>query len=303
MRVLTPVYLTGIFHKKGEIAPRLVSAFRMMVYAYHRANPRPMPWRETDDPYRILVSEIMLQQTQVERVKLKYAEFLTAFPTVHELAAAPLSDVLQVWQGLGYNRRAMFLKRCSEEIVNRRAGQFPCTIDELQALPGIGHYTARAVAAFAYGVAEPLIETNIRTLFIHFFFHGRDEVSDREIMPLVAASLDHENPREWYYALMDYGVMLKQTHLNPGRRSRHHTQQSRFEGSNRQLRSRLLQEIMKDPEIPLNKLLTLLVAEREPVERNLEALRREGFLVKHRSGFRIADKKEGNAAALPPCST
>jgi len=300
VRLQAPTYLTNIFHNEGEISPQIVTSFRAAVYAYHRANPRPMPWRETGDPYRILVSEIMLQQTQVDRVRAKYTEFLGAFPTVHELAAAPLSDVLQVWQGLGYNRRALYLKRCSEEIVRDYAGHFPRTIDELQSLPGIGPYTARAVAAFAFGVAEPLIETNIRTVFLHMFFNNRENVCDSEIMPLIAAALDRDNPREWYYALMDYGAMLKQTNPNPGRRSRHHTQQSRFEGSNRQLRSRLLREIMEQPGITLEKLLSILAAEQEPVERNLEALQREGFLVKQRCGYRVTgEKNRGNAGALP----
>ena len=165
-----------------------------------------MPWRTTRDPYSILVSEIMLQQTQVERVKTKYTEFLAAFPTIESLASSLLTDVLRTWQGLGYNRRAIALKRCAEEIVSRYSGQFPRDTAELETLPGIGPYTARAVAAFAFGMAEPLIETNIRTVFIHFFFHGRDRVSDREIMPLVARTLDRHNPREWYYALMDFGV-------------------------------------------------------------------------------------------------
>jgi len=247
-----------------------------------------MPWRETGDPYRILVSEIMLQQTQVERVRAKYAEFLSVFPTVHELAAAPLSDVLQLWQGLGYNRRAIYLKRCCEEIVNDHAGQFPRTTGELQSLPGIGPYTARAVAAFAFGVAEPMIETNIRTIFLHFFFSGHEDVCDSEIMPLVEAVLDRDNPREWYYALMDYGAMLKKTHPNPGRRSRHHTLQSCFEGSNRQLRSRLLREIMKQPHVSLTGLAMALASDREVVKYNLEAMQREGFLVKQGQGYCIA---------------
>ena len=120
-------------------------------------------------------------------------------------------------------------------------------------------------------------------------------------MPLVAATLDRDNPRHWYYALMDYGVMLKQAHSNPGRRSRHHTQQSRFEGSNRQFRSRLLREIMAKPGITPDKLLTILAAEPETVERNLEALRREGFLVKRGRGYRVpGEKNGGNAPALPP---
>ena len=285
MNELTPEYLTGFFRMNAGLSPQILTSFREMIHAYYRANPRPMPWRETGDPYRILVSEIMLQQTQVERVRVKYAEFLTAFPTVCELAAAPLLEVLQIWQGLGYNRRAMYLKRCSEEIVNHCAGHFPRTVDELQSLPGIGPYTARAVAAFAFGVAEPLIETNIRSIFLHFFFHGSENVCDNEIMPLVASTLDRENPREGYYALMDYGVMLKQKHSNPGRRSRHHTQQSRFEGSNRQLRSMMLREVMRQQHITLKELIDVLPAERETVQRNLEAMQREGFLAKRGRGY------------------
>ncbi len=292
MKLLTPTNLTNVFQSTGELLPRTISAFRTMVYARFHANSRPMDWRETADPYHILVSEIMLQQTQVERVKLKYTAFLAAFPTVYELAAAPLSDVLQIWQGLGYNRRAMYLKRCCEEIVARFAGQFPHSVVELQSLPGIGPYTARAVAAFAFGVAEPLIETNIRTVFIHFFFHDHDVVSDSQVMPLIAATLDRDNPRCWYYALMDYGVMLKQTHPNPGRRSRHHVQQSRFEGSNRQLRSRILREVMVRPHISLKELVITLAVEPEMVRGNLEAMQREGLLEKESRGFCVSGENK-----------
>lgn len=288
MKPLTPAYLTSILCRTKMLPPQVIGAFRAMVYTYHRAHPRPMPWRETDDPYRILVSEIMLQQTQVERVMLKYAEFIHAFPTVQTLADALLSDVLHVWQGLGYNRRALYLKRCSEMIATQYSGCFPHTPVELQTLPGIGPYTARAVAAFAYGIAEPLIETNIRSLFIHFFFHGCEKVSDSRIMPLIAATLDRDNPREWYYGLMDYGAMLKQAHTNPGRRSSHHTQQSRFEGSNRQMRSRLLREIMVQPGITRDELIKIVAAGHETVEQNLDALQQEGFLLKQGDCFRIA---------------
>ncbi len=237
-----------------------------------------MPWRTTHDPYAILVSEIMLQQTKVERVRAKYAEFLDAFPTLEALASAPLTDVLRVWQGLGYNRRAIALKRCADEIVGNHVGRFPHTATELESLPGIGHYTARALAAFAFGIAEPLIETNIRTIFIHFYFHGRAKVSDREIMPLVAATLDRQDPRQWYYALMDFGVHLKQLHPNPGRRSSHHVAQSRFEGSNRQLRSRLLRAVIAGPGGTAAELAERLGAQAGDVDRNLAAMVREGFL-------------------------
>ena len=246
-----------------------------------------MPWRTTVDPYQILTAEVMLQQTQVERVKIKYAEFLSAFPTLTALASAPLADVLRVWQGLGYNRRALALKRCAEEIVSRYGGQLPRDTGELESLPGIGHYTARAVAAFAFGTAEPLIETNIRTVFIHFFFHGRDQVHDREIMPLVAATLDRHNPRQWYYALMDFGVWLKQLHPNPGRRSRHHAPQSRFEGSNRQLRSRLLRAVMVGPGVSAAELAGQLGADQGDVEKNLADMEREGFLCRTGSGYLV----------------
>jgi A/G-specific adenine glycosylase len=246
-----------------------------------------MPWRTTKDPYAILVSEIMLQQTQVGRVKVKYSEFLTSFPTLEDLAAASLADVLKLWQGLGYNRRALALKRCAEEIISRYAGEFPSQTDKLESLPGIGPYTARAVAAFAFGTAEPLIETNIRTVFIYFFFHGRDKVSDREIMPLVAATLDMQNPREWYYALMDFGVQLKQLHPNPGRRSRHHVQQSRFEGSNRQLRSRLLRALIANPGSTVTELIELLGGKPGDIKKNLANMEREGFINKIDNGYMV----------------
>ncbi|MGD0584226.1 MAG: A/G-specific adenine glycosylase [Oryzomonas sp.] len=280
-------YLTGHYHETGTLDPKTVKSFQKVISAHYRANPRPMPWRETRDPYRILISEIMLQQTQVERVKAKYAEFLAAFPTLSDLAGAPLPRVVRVWQGLGYNRRALALIRCAGEIMERFAGRFPTSIGEMESLPGIGPYTARAVAAFAFGTAEAFIETNIRTVFIHFFFHNRDKVGDREIMPLVAATLDRADPRTWYYALMDYGVMLKQNHPNPGRRSANHTRQSRFEGSNRQLRSRMLRAVMEQPGITAGALAELLGAEPEAVRHNLEAMQREGFFLKQGRGVAI----------------
>jgi len=285
---MNPEHLTGHYHETGSLDMKTVRAFRKAVYAHYRSTSRPMPWRETCDPYRILVSEVMLQQTQVERVRAKYVEFLAAFPTLGHLAAAPLPELLRVWQGLGYNRRAINLKRCAEEVVARFGGHFPTSTVELQSLPGIGPYTARAVAAFAFNRAEPFIETNIRTVFIHFFFHNREQVTDRELMPLVEATLDAPNPREWYYALMDYGVLLKQQHPNPSRRSAHHSRQSRFEGSNRQLRSRMLRAIMETSGMTLNGLAHRLGTEPAALAGNLATLEREGFIEQRKTGYAIA---------------
>jgi A/G-specific adenine glycosylase len=291
--LLDPATLTQRYQESGQLTSEVLRTFRTTILRQYHDTPRPMPWRTTHDPYEILVSEIMLQQTQVERVKSRYSEFLTVFPTLADLATAPLTEVLQVWQGLGYNRRAIALKRCAEEIVNNLGGQFPRAVEELESLPGIGPYTARAVAAFAFGIAEALVETNIRTVFIHFFFHDRDRVNDREIMPLVAATLDRENPREWYYALMDFGVSLKQQHPNPGRRSSHHTRQSRFEGSNRQMRSRLLQAVLEKPGISAVELAAQSGCGQEALERNLADLEREGFLSQTNGRYSVSDTKKG----------
>lgn len=199
-----------------------------------------LPWRQTSDPYRILVSEVMLQQTQVERVIPKYEAFLRAFPDVFSLAKAPVSSVLALWIGLGYNRRALYLKRTAEAIVERYGGIFPQTEKELQALPGIGAYTASAICAFAYNQSVVCIETNIRRVYIHEFFPERDDVSDKELLPHIQASVYHENPRQWYWALMDYGSHLKKSGVNPNRRSAHYSKQSTFVGSVREVRGAII---------------------------------------------------------------
>lgn len=187
----------------------------------------------------------MLQQTQTERVSAYYPKFLARFPDIRTLAGAPFRAVLEVWRGLGYNRRAFFLKRCAEEVVLRHDGVLPKDIEGLLSLPGIGPYTARAVLTFAFNQPHVFIETNIRAVYLHHFFPNRDGVSDREIVPLIEETLDRENPRNWYYALMDYGVHLKSVFPNPSRRSVHHTKQSRFLGSCRQIRGAILRVLSR----------------------------------------------------------
>jgi A/G-specific adenine glycosylase len=266
---------------------RAVAAFRQLIRDYYQSHGRRLPWRETFDPYPILVSEIMLQQTQVDRVREKYREFLALFPGFGALARAELSQVLSVWQGLGYSRRAKSLWLCAQAVVERYEGALPREIRDLEALPGIGPYTARAVAAFAFGAATPFIETNIRSVFIHHFFPDQEVVQDREILPLIERTLDREQPRDWYYALMDFGAMLKKTRGNPSRKSAHHVRQSPFEGSNRQQRSLILRSILAAPGLSEAQLVDHLAGEAASVSQNLQQLEREGFIRQESGRFSI----------------
>lgn len=272
-----------------DLTPEAVDRFRSEIYRHYHANPRPLPWRDTEDPYHILVSEIMLQQTRVERVIDKYREFLAVFPDVSSLAQAPLRDVLQVWQGLGYNRRAIALQETAKKVVHDFNGILPETVEQLQTLPGIGAYTAAAIAAFAFHRPVAFIETNIRTVYIHYFFPDRQKVKDSEIMPLVRTTLDPADPRTWYYALMDYGVMLKKTQPNPSRKSAHHSRQSRFEGSDRQIRGKILRLVLQRPHSKTEDIFQTLQEDPQRVERILEGLVKEKFLLKQGATYIIAE--------------
>jgi A/G-specific adenine glycosylase len=232
-----------------NITPKQVKAFQAQIWAFYRVSGRKnLPWRKTKNPYKIMVSEVMLQQTQVSRVLEKYPGFTRVFPTVEILAKAPLSEVLGVWQGMGYNRRGLALKRMAEKVMSEFKGKIPRERHELESLPGIGPYTAGAVRAFAWSVPEIFIETNIRRVYIHHFFSLGSStpklVSDKEIMPLVDATLDKENPREWYWALMDYGSHLpKVMKNNSNTQSKHYVKQTKFKGSLRELRGKILRAL------------------------------------------------------------
>ncbi|MFA4947693.1 MAG: A/G-specific adenine glycosylase [Candidatus Krumholzibacteriia bacterium] len=235
-------------------APREIGEFQAMIRAHYRAHGRRhLPWRRTRDPYCILVSEFMLQQTQVARVAGKYEPFIERFPDFASLARAPLRAVLLAWSGLGYNRRALNLREAARIVVSQFDGRLPRGFDDLRALPGVGPATAAEIMNFAFNEPRAFIETNIRAVYIHHFFPRRKRVADAEILPLIERTLDAKNPRRWFYALMDYGVMLKKSRPNPSRRSAHHTKQARFEGSDRQARGRIVRSLaerrMSDAEL------------------------------------------------------
>lgn len=263
-----------------KLGPREIRRFQGRIYAYYQKNRRVLPWRRTHDPYKILVSEMMLQQTQVKRVIEKYKKFLLRFPDIESVASAPLRAILEQWQGLGYNRRALALKRLATIVVDRYDGRIPSAVEDLKVLPGVGAATAGAVCAFAFDKPVVFLETNIRSVFIHFFFQDREGVKDSEILPLLAQTLDAKRPRLWYYALMDYGAGLKERHPNPGRRSAHYARQAPFEGSLRQVRGMILRALVKQPGISEAALVKEINRDEEIVREALRQLRSEGFIVK-----------------------
>jgi A/G-specific adenine glycosylase len=238
-----------------------------------------LPWRQVVTPYGVFVSEIMLQQTQVSRVLERYGRWLGRFPGFAQLAAAPTREVLDEWQGLGYNRRALWLKAAADMVAREYGGALPREVAELVKLPGVGPHTAGSMAAFAYEEPTVFIETNIRRGFIHEFFDGREGVSDAELRLLVEAAVqavvadDRESPREWYWALMDYGSDLAKRVPNPNRRSKHYAVQAAFEGSVRQLRGEVLRRLLAGP-----KTVTELAMEDSRLEAVLVSLEREGFV-------------------------
>lgn len=218
-----------------------------------------LPWRHIDDPYGVCVSEVMLQQTQVKRVLDYWESWMKAFPTIDALASASTSDVLLRWQGLGYNRRALALKRAADTCAAQYGGAMPATYEELIALDGIGPATAAGILSFAFQQPSVYLETNVRSVFLyHFFSDSTEKVSDRHIVPLVEQTCDTGDPRNWYYALLDYGAFLKRRVPNPSRKAKAYTRQAGFEGSRRQKRAFVLREVLANPGISLNQLHELL---------------------------------------------
>jgi len=272
------------FRSEG-LTPGVVRSFRRFLMHFYATRGRDLPWRRTIDPYRILVSEFMLQQTQVERVLPKYPEFLGHFPDIGTLARAPRHEVLLAWQGLGYNRRALALHGTARRVMEEFHGAIPLDRSTLDSFPGIGRATAGATVVFSTNRPEIFVETNIRRVYIHFFFPDAERVHDREIEPILKKTLLKKRPREFYYALMDLGSLLKREPGNPNARSATYSRQSTFQGSNRQVRGIILRYILGGGEIPEVELRYVVSIEPDRLERILGGLEREGFI--ERDGGRI----------------
>lgn len=274
-----------------KLTSEQVSDFQEIVWEYFRVHQRTLLWREDPSAYNVLVSEIMLQQTQVPRVTSKFVEFMARFPDVHSLAQAPLADVLTVWSGLGYNRRAKFLHEAAKKIIDEYDGNIPATQDELVMLPGIGSNTAGAILAYAYDQPVTYVETNIRTvLFHHFYADENVKVSDKELRELTEQVLDKENPREWYWALMDYGAHLKKTSGGRLEQSKHYKKQPLLKGSLREMRGRILKSLTAGSLD--EKSLRAAVQADERYTAAIEKLASEGLIVRTRDGISLTGQTD-----------
>ena len=241
---------------------------------------RDMPWRQDTRPYYVLVSELMLQQTQVDRVIPKFNAFIEAFPDESTLARASLSDVLILWQGLGYNRRAKFLHEAAKQIVSM--GVFPDTPLDLLALPGVGKNTAGAIQAYAYNKPAIFIETNVRTVYFHHFFGNGDLVDDAQIQALLEQTIDRNHPREFYWTLMDYGTHLKKHGVGKVTQSKHYKKQSALKGSVREIRGRIIALLATNDQDEMTLRSALPLDER--FDKALLGLVRDGLVTRHPDG-------------------
>lgn len=252
--------------------------FQEIIWQKGRELFRDMPWRSDTRPYYVMVSEIMLQQTQVERVVPKFEAFIERFPTVEVLSKATLGEVLRMWSGLGYNRRAKFLHETAMKIMGEYGGVFPETEKGLISLPGVGVNTAGAILAYSFNQPAIFIETNIRTVYFYHFFLKQNEVSDAELRAVVEATIDTEHPREWYWALMDYGSYLKRQGIGQNNKSRHYKKQTPLKGSMREVRGQIL-KFLTTADFEERELRIELLADQR-FEPALVSLEKEGLIAK-----------------------
>jgi A/G-specific adenine glycosylase len=276
-----------------EPSIRQIAEFREAVWAHYAQHGRQMPWREDTSPYKVLVSELMLQQTQVARVIPKFDAFIYTCPSFASLAEQPLSVVLGLWSGLGYNRRAKYLHQTACTVARDFNGQLPSIRAELESLPGIGKNTAGAILAYAFNEPAIFVETNIRTvLFHHLYPDAHDSVSDKELERLVELTLDAEDPRQWYWAMMDYGSYLKKSAGGRLRTSRHYVKQAPLKGSVREMRGRILKSLLGGA-LQEQQLHELVYGD-ERFETALRALVAEGFIERTPQGIRLTGAGQGS---------
>jgi A/G-specific adenine glycosylase len=266
------------------LSPERIQEFQKKVLSFYKKNGRMLPWRETTDPYKILLSELMLQQTQVNRVIRYYESWIARWPTIHALASASRVEVLQAWMGLGYNTRAMNLHKAARKIVTQFDSDVLEAMRQYKEIPGVGRYTSQAVQIFATNADLVTVDTNIRRIFIKEF-HLPETVSDKELWMLAERCLPNGRSREWHNALMDYGA-LHLTAQKTGIKSK--TRQSRFEGSDRQLRARIIRILLQNDESLMN-ISRILNVERTWLQRILEKLISEDIILKKNNRYYLKE--------------
>lgn len=276
-------------HTLQGLTPVVISHFQVAILEYYQENARVFPWRETPEPYAVMVSEIMLQQTQADRVVPKFLAFLELFPTPLVLSNASTPDLLGLWQGLGYNRRALNLRRTAEVLVKEYNGKIPSDLQQLLALPGIGPYTAGAIRAFAFDLPSSVIDTNIRRVYLHVFFPDRERVTDKELVPYIDATLYKPSSRYWYSALMDIGHLLPKHVGNANTRSRHYARQGPLVGSNREVRGMLITLLTSIKTINCTLLSKTLDLPTERINPAVAQLLAEGFLEQQGDVLHLAE--------------
>jgi A/G-specific adenine glycosylase len=263
------------------------NALSLAVWEHYRLYKRIFSFRQTTNPYHILVSEMMLQQTQVERVEPKYEQFIKRWPTLEALSQASLSEVLQMWKGLGYNRRALALHSIATSS-KQQSWQLPKTQIELLTLPQVGAATRAAIMVVAYQQKALYLETNIRRVLLYHFHPHQENVTDAtllaELEELTEMQTDYKH---WYYALLDWGAKLKTLVPNPNRRSAQYAKQSPFENSPRQVRAKVLFLLQEKGPLEKEKVGQHLPYEMDRIEKALKALEKEGFIVAQNSSYGI----------------
>ncbi|MFW9929475.1 MAG: Fe-S cluster assembly protein HesB [Candidatus Thorarchaeota archaeon] len=261
-----------------------ISTFQNKIFSWWRNNKRSFPWRETTDPYKIMISEIMLQQTQTTRVIEKYLAFIQKFPTFDSLASAPPADVLSLWSGLGYNRRALWLQQASQKIIS--LGYFPRTPENLRKLKGIGSYTSRSILIFAFNFDIATVDTNIRRIFINENF-ATESTSEKEMLMIAYKLLPKGKARDWHNALMDYGSLVM-TSTRTGIKSKN--KQPTFIGSSREYRGKVIKHLNEIGKASLEELFGISNLERESTEKIIKSLIKDGLIIKEENIFYLPRK-------------
>lgn len=257
-----------------KIDKNKISKFRTKIRKFYRQHGRELPFRMIDDSYKVTVSEIMLQQTQVDRVIPKYNNWIHKFPNWQSLAQASNKEILTYWSGLGYNRRAIYLKNIAQILVEEYNGKMPEDINTLQSFPGIGKYTSYAILIFAFGKRLATVDTNIRKVLLHEFNLSAD-ISDKEIQTLAEIVLPQTKIKEWHYALMDYAKTLpKEIHIKYQTKYK----QSKFEGSIRQIRGEIIRQLTKNKFVTINEISINLKRTENDIKKAIETLQYENII-------------------------